>query len=484
MNTKQDPFQDEMTLGDITSLRAQKQMQPSAAAPAAPKPARKRLSQTADTPAASAPDKIIINPQIPDKINENTEGGHGVFVFGRFNPPTVGHEKLIHAAEKVADEHGVSAHIVASHSQNSVKDPLPQNKKIGYLNKVVSKGTQVSGSSREEPSLLHIAKRLHTQGISHLHMVAGSDRVNEYNTLLHKYNGTHEGALFNFKSIQVHSAGQRDPDAEGVEGMSGTKMRAAARNGDMETFKSGLPVSLQKHANEISNHIRKVAETKDTDTEDTMTLNEHTFTSKERAALHEKALKSGVRFAVLQEVYRRGIVAYINDGSQTQEQFAFSRVNSFISCGLAYKWDVDLRDNIDEAVDLQSRLKRKVTMARNRKKIELARNIAAKRFAKNKNIRARALKIARNTLRKRLAGARGAQYSKLDTQSKIAVDKMLDKRRKQVKNIANKIITRVKRDEMSRLSGHKSSTARQALVASYQPKTLKALIENATVKKD
>ena len=483
MTNKQDPFQDEMTLGDIASLRGQKEKQPPAAAPAEQKPARKRLLPMADMPAASAPDKIIINPNVGEKINENAEeGGHAVFAFGRFNPPTVGHEKLIHAVEKVADEHGVPANIVASHTQNKDKDPLPQAKKIGYLNKITAPGTNVTGSSKEEPTFLQYAAKLHKQGVQHLHMVAGSDRVKEYEEKLKKYNGTHEGALFNFKSITVHSAGQRDPDAEGVEGMSGTKMRAHARAGEMEEFKSGLPDALKSRADEIAKHIRKVAESAENDTEDTMKLNEHTFTDKERIALHEKALKSGVKFAVLREVYRRGIWAYKyhTNVNQTAEQYAFARVNSFISLGEAYHMDKDLRD-VDEAVDLQARMKRKVTMAMYRKKIERAREIASKRFAKNKNLRARSLKIARNTLRKRLGGARGAGYSKLSSAQKIAVDKLLDGRQKQIKAIANKIITRVKRDEANRMAGTRTSTAK-AVVASYEPASLNTLVEKYTKK--
>jgi hypothetical protein len=250
-------------------------------------------------------------------------------------------------------------------------------------------------------------------------------------------------------------------------------MRKYAESGDLKKFNSNLPSNIQKnpaHAKDIFNDVRNG-----------MKLNEHTFTEKELTALHEKALKHGIRLAVLKEVYRRGMWAHQYDqvGTQTQEQFAFSRVTSFISGGLAYnRWDTDLRESLDEAADLQQRLKRKVNMAKYRQKIELARKIALKRFAKNKNIRARALKIARNTLRKRLAGARGAHYAKLDTQSKIAVDKMLDKKRRQIKNIANKILVRVKRDEASRIAGHKSSTAKTAIVAHYEPKSLSSLVEH------
>ena len=183
------------------------------------------------------------------------------FAFGRFNPPTVGHEKLINKVKSVADEHNADAHIVASHSEGTSKDPVPAKAKVGYLKHVAPEGTKVVGSSKETPTFLHTAAKLHSQGYKHLVMVAGSDRTADYESKLKKYNGV-AGAHghYNFKSIKVVSAGQRDPDAEGVEGMSGTKMRAHARAGEMKQFKSGLPKALHPHAEEIANHIKAVKE--------------------------------------------------------------------------------------------------------------------------------------------------------------------------------------------------------------------------------
>lgn len=212
---------------------------------------------------SKAPSEVVIDPdrpkKSPDDIREAKEST-AVFTFGRFNPPTVGHEKLIKKVEQVAKEHGGQAHIhvFASHSQNTPKDPLPQTKKIGYLKKVASKSTKVAGSSKEMPNFLHIAKKLHQDGHQHLVMVAGSDRVDEYKNRLEKYNGHPDH--FNFKSIKVVSAGARDPDAEGVEGMSGTKMRSLARSGKHSEFKAGLPKALHPHAKEIADHIRSIKE--------------------------------------------------------------------------------------------------------------------------------------------------------------------------------------------------------------------------------
>lgn len=210
---------------------------------------------------SKAPSEVVIDPDRPKKSSDDireAKESTAVFTFGRFNPPTVGHEKLIKKVEDTAREHGGKPHIFASHSENKSKDPLPQAKKIGYIKKVASKGTKVQGSSREMPNFLHIAKKLHQDGHQHLVMVAGDDRVEEYKNRLERYNGHPDH--FNFKSIKVVSAGKRDPDAEGVEGMSGTKMRSLARTGKHSEFKAGLPKAIHPHAKEIADHIRSIPE--------------------------------------------------------------------------------------------------------------------------------------------------------------------------------------------------------------------------------
>jgi hypothetical protein len=201
------------------------------------------------------PDEIILNPVLEAKEKR------AVFAFGRFNPPTTGHEKLIHKVEDTAKSQGAEAHIIASHTEGNAKNPLPKEKKVEYLKKIASEGTNVTGSSSEHPTLLHHLANLHKNGIHHITMVAGDDRVKEYHDLIHKYNGV-EGrhGTFNFKSINVVSAGARDPDAEGAEGMSGTKMREHARSGNTKEFKKGLPKALHPHAKEIMNQIKSVKE--------------------------------------------------------------------------------------------------------------------------------------------------------------------------------------------------------------------------------
>ena len=189
-------------------------------------------------------------------ITENKEK-HAVMAFGRMNPPTTGHEVLVNKVKSVAKNVGGSHHIVLSHSQDAAKNPLTSAQKVKHAKRFFP-DTNISVATKEEPNFLTQAAKLHKQGVTHLHMVAGSDRVAEYHKLLHKYNGTHEGALFNFKKITLHNAGARDPDAEGTSGMSASKMRSHATTNSFDDFKQGIPKHVpEHHAKELFRDVRK-----------------------------------------------------------------------------------------------------------------------------------------------------------------------------------------------------------------------------------
>jgi hypothetical protein len=180
-----------------------------------------------------------------------------VMAFGRMNPPTTGHAKLVDKVRELAQQHDAHHEIILSHSHDSEKNPLTQAQKIKHAKRYFP-GANITGSSSEQPNFLEHAKRLHQAGHDHLVMVAGDDRVGEYQKILNKYNGSHEGALFNFKKISVVSAGSRDPDAEGVEGMSASKMREHAKNNNFDGFRQGVPSHVSdKHAKELFNDVRK-----------------------------------------------------------------------------------------------------------------------------------------------------------------------------------------------------------------------------------
>jgi len=182
---------------------------------------------------------------------------HHVMTFGRMNPPTTGHLKVIEKVKEIAKKHGADHTVVVSHSQDAKKNPLSAEQKLKHL-KRYSPDTHFEASSKEKPTFLQHAAALNKKGVTHLHLVVGSDRVKEMHDKLHQYNGTHPGALYNFKKITVHSAGHRDPDAEGTEGMSGTKMREHAKNNDLSSFRKGVPSHVpEHHARELMRDVRK-----------------------------------------------------------------------------------------------------------------------------------------------------------------------------------------------------------------------------------
>lgn len=170
---------------------------------------------------------------------------HIVMTFGRMNPPTLGHAKLIDKVHEVSQTYNASHQVILSHTQDDHKNPLTQDAKIKYA-KSMFPGTNIVGSTKELPSLMHHAAVAHKSGVKHLHVVMGDDRVDEFTELLNKYNGKFDdkGNGYHFNSITVHSAGSRDADSEGVEGISSSKLREHARNNDFEQFKKGIPSTM------------------------------------------------------------------------------------------------------------------------------------------------------------------------------------------------------------------------------------------------
>ena len=183
---------------------------------------------------------------------------HGVLAFGRMNPITSGHEAVVNKLHSVAKEHNASHQLVVSHSQDAKKNPLTAEQKVKHA-KNAFPGTNVKAASKESPTILHHAAEMHRQGVQHLHVVAGSDRHEEMKTLLNKYNGKESGhGHYNFKSITVHSSGERDPDAEGTTGISASKMREHAAAGNKKEFYAGAPSKMKpEHKEAMYNDVRK-----------------------------------------------------------------------------------------------------------------------------------------------------------------------------------------------------------------------------------
>ena len=164
-----------------------------------------------------------------------------VFAFGRFNPPTTGHEKLI---KKVSSISGSDPfRIYPSHTTNPKKDPLPHALKVAYMRKMFKRYGNSIVADKGARTAIEIAVKVYDEGFKNIKMVVGSDRIKDFSSMLNKYNGV-EGkphGYYKFDNIDIVSAGERDPDSEGVEGMSASKMRGAAVEGDKDSFLQGVP---------------------------------------------------------------------------------------------------------------------------------------------------------------------------------------------------------------------------------------------------
>lgn len=153
-----------------------------------------------------------------------------VMAFGRMNPPTIGHKKLVDKLTKLPGD----PYVFLSHTQTPKTDPMDFATKSKFAKAFFPNVTIGDANIR---TIIQALQAVEKKGYANLIFVAGSDRVNEFKELLNKYNGKE----YNFSSIQVVSAGERDPDAEGAAGMSASKMRAAAASGNLEAFTHGVP---------------------------------------------------------------------------------------------------------------------------------------------------------------------------------------------------------------------------------------------------
>jgi uncharacterized protein YbgA (DUF1722 family) len=158
--------------------------------------------------------------------------------FGRFNPPTVGHGKLLAAAKKAAE--GQDLKIYPSRSQDAKKNPLDPDMKVSFMKKMFPDFAEVIINDDEMKSIFDVLVAANEAGYKNINIIVGSDRQSEFENLATKYNGE----LYDFENIRVISAGVRDADAEGVEGMSASKMRKAVIDDDFKSFRSGTPKEL------------------------------------------------------------------------------------------------------------------------------------------------------------------------------------------------------------------------------------------------
>ena len=206
------------------------------------KKTKKKSPSKKDGEEGSVNNKIEINPKLQEAVSRTI-----VFSFGRMNPVTIGHEKLVTKVNAEAKKNNATPVVYLSHSQDAKKNPLSYIDKLRIAQKAFGKVIKKSNAK----TIIQIMQEIE-KSYNKAILIVGADRVKEFETLLSRYNGKD----YNLDSITVMSAGERDPDAEGVEGMSASKMRTAAAQGDKDAFISGLPKKLKRNGEDIYSMVR------------------------------------------------------------------------------------------------------------------------------------------------------------------------------------------------------------------------------------
>ena len=339
-----------------------------------------------------------------------------VFTFGRMNPPTIGHQKLVDKVKAEAKKQGAMPHVYLSHTQNAKRDPLDYNTKIKFARKAFGPSVTQSASK----TIIQVLQEIEKMGHTEVTLVVGSDRVNEFKTFLSKYNGKD----FTFKKLSVVSAGQRDPDAEGAAGMSATKIRGLAQAGELEEFGKGLPSTLQSNdAKAIYNKVRKVMGiTESVEIED----KDFEFTEQELDAFIEMTDLEG-----------------LDEQTDIDEDF-----ETLIE-------EMELSERAPLTVPQRLAIGRR--MKRLAPRMARRRAIQRKKMADKPRLERRARKAAIKLLRTKFAGKQGANYASLAPGAKISVDRIIQKKMAMVNTISKRMLPKVRKAEMDRLKAARSS---------------------------
>ena len=201
-------------------------------------PANQQVAATQNKAPAAAPAPAAKGAAPAPEQQAAADGDTLTIVFGRFNPPTIGHEKLLKAANKAAT--GGNLKIYPSRTQDPKKNPLDPSTKISFMRKMFPDYAEQIINDPDMKSIFDVLVNADKDGYGNVNIVVGSDRQSEFENLAQKYNGD----LYQFDLIRVISAGMRDADAEGAEGMSASKMRKAVMDDDIAAFRRGTPKSL------------------------------------------------------------------------------------------------------------------------------------------------------------------------------------------------------------------------------------------------
>ena len=171
-----------------------------------------------------------------------------VFTYGRFNPPTIGHAKLFNILAELSDKFNTTGVIVPSHTVDNKKNPLEYNEKVKIIKEMIADEPRLTINGNGA-TLIQFLQELQNRGYTNIIHLAGSDQIDNYKNLVNRLNGKPDktgNIPFQFENYQVESAGMRDPDSEGIEGMSASKLRKFAINGDLGSFINGMSEKVNK----------------------------------------------------------------------------------------------------------------------------------------------------------------------------------------------------------------------------------------------
>ena len=203
---------------------------------------------------APAQPAVELNPDLaagPPKAAKSK--GTLTIAFGRFNPPHIGHQQLMDTAKAAADQEHGDYIIVPSRSNDPKKNPLDPDTKVAFMRGMFQQHAGRIQNDVNTRTIFDVLKKAHSDGYTSVRIVGGADRVGEFSKLANNYNGT----LYQFDNVDVISAGDRDPDAEGVEGLSASRLRLAAAENDYRTFRSAMPDSMRpREVKDLYNTLR------------------------------------------------------------------------------------------------------------------------------------------------------------------------------------------------------------------------------------
>ena len=352
-----------------------------------------------------------------------------VITWGRMNPPTIGHEVLVNAVNKQAMLRNADPHIYLSHTADKKKNPIDYATKIRLAQKAFGPIVKRSGAK----TIIQVLQFLEKKGYKEVTLVVGSDRKREFDILLKKYNGKD----FNFDSVTVTSEGlARDPDADGATGMSASKARDLAYNGDKRGFMDAMPSSLSEaEVTKIYNTIRKV-------------IGKAPVVRKKIAKDKPKA-KVNDRDNVL---WKGGLF----DEELNFDDFilAEEEIDDYIHVITELE---DIQYIEERVVDLQQRRKMARTMKRLAPRLKRKKEISRTKMANKGKLSKRSAKAATNLLRTKYAGKNGGKYASLSPAQKMTVDRMIEKKRGMVGKLAKRMLPKIRKAEQERLKNYRSS---------------------------